>query len=88
MSSIDYFGSIIGVCASNIYKNNSYSLNDGISYYNFDGNYYLDNSSNAFGATVKDGGEYSLVEDKGATSATLEVIQNSEVYNSILKKLN
>lgn len=88
VSSIDYFGSIIGVCASNIYKNNSYSLNDGISYYNFDGNYYLDNSSNAFGATVKDGGEYSLVEDKGATSATLEVIQNSEVYNSILKKLN
>ena len=63
-------------------------MNDGISYYNFDGNYYLDNSSNAFGATVTDGGEYSLVEDKGATSATLEVIQNSEVYNSKLKKLN
>ncbi|MDE6474437.1 MAG: hypothetical protein K2L70_04995 [Clostridia bacterium] len=88
VSSVDYFGSIVGVCASNIYINNSYSLNDGISYYNFDGNYYLNNSSKAFGATVTDEDEYSLVEDKGATSATLEVIQNSEVYNSILKKLN
>ncbi|MDE6210448.1 MAG: hypothetical protein K2G42_00520 [Clostridia bacterium] len=88
-SNVNYFGNIVGVCAKNIYENNSYTLNNDIEYHNFDSNYYLSNSSSAFGAAVTDEGDYSSAEeDKGATSATIEVIQNLEAYKSILKKFN
>ena len=87
-SDVDYSGNIVGVCAENIYENNSYNLNDGVDYYNFDGNYYLEGSVNAFGAKVTDDKEHFSVEDKGATAAAIEVIQNLEAYKSILKKVN
>lgn len=86
-SEVDYFGNIVGVCAANIYENNSYTLNDDIEYHNFEDNYYSFSASNAFGAKKTDDG-YSDAEDKGATFASVEVIQNLDGYKSILKVFN
>ncbi|MDE6372090.1 MAG: hypothetical protein K2L61_00950, partial [Clostridia bacterium] len=85
---VSYFGNIVGVCGATVYEKNSYTSTSGVEYYNFDGNYYLDNSLKAFGATVIDDDNFAQVEDKGAMSATMEYIQNSEIYKSILKIFN
>ena len=81
-SEVAYFGNIVGVCGANLYQSNSYT-SGGTEYHNFEGNYYLTNSHKAFGATVTDDGDYASVEDKGATSATIEDIRNLEKYKSI-----
>lgn len=79
---VSRFGNIVGVCGANIYGSNSY-VSGNVEYYNFAGNCYLENSLNAFGATVS-GDEYAPAEDKGATAADKEEIQNSEAYQAIL----
>ncbi|MDE5756774.1 MAG: hypothetical protein K2I23_06765, partial [Clostridia bacterium] len=84
-SGVSYFGNIVGVCGVNTYENNLYNTSNGVEYYNFDGNYYLGNSSKAFGATVTDDDSFAAVEDKGADIATSEFIQNTEIYKTILK---
>ncbi|MDE6666987.1 MAG: hypothetical protein K2K38_01405 [Clostridia bacterium] len=83
---ISYFGNIVGVSGANIYESN---LNlSGNPKHNFDGNYYLDNSSfNALGMTITEDGNYISAEDKGATAASLADIQNSEGYKAILTAL-
>ncbi len=86
-SGVEYFGNIIGVCGANVYEKNSYTAG-GKEYPNFEGNYYINNSLSAFGATLSDDGGYTTAEDKGATPATIENIQNSEVYKSILSELD
>lgn len=78
-----YFGNIAGVCGANIYETNSYFSNN-IEYHNFENNYYTGNSSKAFGKTVTADGDFVSVEDKGATSTTIDDIQNSKEYKEIL----
>ena len=85
-SSASYFGNIVGVCGANIYETNSYTAGNE-EYHNFENNVYVSNSMSALGSTITSDGEYVLAADKGATSATLEVIQNSEIYKSILSAL-
>ena len=75
-SEISNFGNIIGVCDAKIYEIDC-----------FDKNYYLENSSIAFGAIITEDGSLTPVEDKGATSAKTEDIKNSEEYKSILTNL-
>lgn len=84
-SDISYFGSIVGVCGAKIYESNSFGSGEDL-YNNFDGNYYSDAFSNAFGATVTNGDEFVAVEDKGATGASIEQIKNSVGYKLILSK--
>lgn len=81
---VDYFGNIVGVCGRNIYENNSFVLGDD-EYHNFEGNYYLQNSSAAFGATVTKDGAYALAEDKGAASLTEDKIKEDKIYQAILR---
>lgn len=84
-SDISYFGSIVGVCGAKIYESNSFGSGEDL-YNNFDGNYYSDAFSNAFGATVANGDEFVAAEDKGATGASIEQIKNSVGYKLILSK--
>ncbi len=87
LSEISYFGNIVGVCGANVYENNLYYMGT-TEYHNFDGNCYLNNSLNAFGATVAEDETFNQTdENKGATAATIEEIQNSEIYQSILNLL-
>ncbi len=81
----DYFGNIAGVLGANVYEKNSY-VSGNREYPNFEGNYYLNNSFGAFGATLSEDGGYATAQDKGATSATIGEIQNSEIYKSILSE--
>ncbi|MDE5601296.1 MAG: hypothetical protein K2J16_02240 [Clostridia bacterium] len=81
-----YFGNIVGVCGANIYEMNSYTA-DGREYHNFDGNYYVNSSSNALGSTVTTDGRFVPAADKGATFATLQDIEKLEEYNLILTTL-
>ncbi len=85
-ANISDFGNIAGACGANIYESNSYYINN-IEYHNFEGNYYLENSFCAFGKTVTADGSFASAEDKGAISATIEEIQNSEGYKSIINTL-
>ncbi|MDE7168249.1 MAG: hypothetical protein K2O28_05305 [Clostridia bacterium] len=78
---VKYFGNIAGVCGEFVYQNNTISRI-------FDGNYYLDNNSSAFGAIVKEDDSFVSVEDDGADVATIEEMQNTEAYQAILKALN
>ena len=81
----NYFGSIVGVCGEDIYDRNSYtSGKDQLA--NFEGNYYL-GTAPSFGRVVSTEGEYSEVNDKGASAATGDEIINHETYREILKKL-
>lgn len=80
------FGNIVGVCGAHIYENNSYTAGTS-EYHNFEDNYYIGNSSAAFGATMDADGNFASVGDKGATSATIEEIKNSETYKAILDVL-
>ena len=80
-----YFGNIVGVCGVNVYEKNSYTTDSG-EFYNFGGNYYLDNGLKSFGATLKGEDKFVAVDGKGAASATVEFIKNSENYKSIWLK--
>ncbi|MDE6472483.1 MAG: hypothetical protein K2L52_05595 [Clostridia bacterium] len=82
-SEVKYFGNIVGACGANIYRENSYTSGTS-EHRNFEDNYYLANSFSAFGATVSGDDIANAVEDKGATSATLEEILNSKAYKSII----
>ncbi|MDE6441836.1 MAG: hypothetical protein K2L12_03670 [Clostridia bacterium] len=85
-----YCGNIVGVCGANIYENNSYIAISGMTemeFHNFEGNYYSGNGLTAFGKTISEDGSFTSVEDKGATSATIEDIKNSENYKLILSAL-
>ena len=95
---LNYFGAIVGVCGAHVYESNSYSVSDSIStvtYKRFDGNFYLNTFSSAFGATVIDvkideettKEEFAIVADKGATPASLDYIQDSKIYKAILEAL-
>ncbi len=86
LSYASYFGNIVGVCGVNVYEKNSYTTDSG-EFYNFGGNYYLDNGLKSFGATLKGEDKFVAVDGKGAASATLEFIKNSENYKSILAKI-
>lgn len=86
LSNVTYFGNIVGVCGANIYESNSYTWGS-LEYKNFDGNYYLDNTLTALGSTATDDGSFVLADDKGSTSATIEDINNSQAYKSILTAL-
>ncbi|MDE6302546.1 MAG: hypothetical protein K2M36_03040, partial [Clostridia bacterium] len=88
-----YFGAIVGVCGAHIYETNSYTVSTDMGafiqtaeYHNFVGNYYAENVSPAFGGTV-DGDNFAQAEGKGATPASVENMQNSSVYKSILTAL-
>lgn len=86
-----FVGNVAGACGANIYELNSYaSATD--EYRNFENNVYLNDSLyKAFGTKVtvdSDGNNnYASAEDKGASSATLEEIVNSDGYKAILKEL-
>lgn len=86
-----FVGNIAGACGANIYEINSYtSATD--EYRNFENNVYLNDSLyKAFGTKVTvnaDGNNnYASAEDKGASSAALEEIVNSDGYKAILKEL-
>ncbi len=82
----DYIGNIIGVCAANIYKSNSFTSDDK-TYLNFDGNYCLPNERSAFGATVNADETFERVEGKGFTALSAEEIIKSELYNAILERI-
>lgn len=86
LSYASYFGNIVGVCGANVYEKNSYTTDSG-EFYNFGGNYYLDNGLKSFGATLKGEDKFVAVDGKGAASATVEFIKNSENYKSILAKI-
>ena len=81
VTDVKYFGNIAGVFGEFVYQNNTISRI-------FDGNYYLDNNSSAFGAIVKEDDSFVSVEDDGADVATIEEMQNTEAYQAILKALN
>ena len=86
-SDASYFGNIVGVCGANVYEKNSYTSGSGGEYYNFGGNYYLENGFKSFGATLEGEDKFVAVDGKGADSATVEFIKNSENYKSILAKI-
>ncbi|MDE6201294.1 MAG: hypothetical protein K2M47_05400 [Clostridiales bacterium] len=85
-----YFGNIVGVCGANIYYSNSY-YSSNVEYHNFDGNYYVNNSFSAFGATAStnesDSTLTAAVEDKGATSMSIEDVKKTVTYKKILSEL-
>ena len=85
ISKVDYFGSIVGACGREIYRQNSYYSSD-VEYHNFDNNYYIGGFS-AFGAVVNDAEEFVVVEDKGATVIDGNA-EELELYKEITKKLN
>ena len=83
----DYFGNIVGVCGKHVYEANSYKSGDS-DYANFDGNYYIENGRNSFGATASTKEEidgYAPVEGqgKGTTPLTESEIKGSDLYNAI-----
>lgn len=82
-----HIGAVVGACGANIYEKNSYTSGNA-EYRNFEGNYYSNNFSSAFGATLRDENNYEAAADKGATAATPEEIHNSEGYQAILNALN
>ncbi|MBD5132685.1 MAG: hypothetical protein HDT28_08900 [Clostridiales bacterium] len=84
-----YFGNIVGACGANIYESNLYYSGD-VELHNFNGNYYVDNSFMAFGATFANssgGGLVTDVSDKGATSLPTEEVKTTETYKTILSEL-
>ena len=88
-----YAGSIVGLCASDVYEQNTYVSNNE-EYHNFEGNYYVSNNFPPYGAlakTVEDEEgtrtEFTLLtekDDKGVTSATAEEIEQTENYQTIM----
>lgn len=86
VSEVTYFGNIVGVCGAHIYESNSYASGNNV-YYNFEGNAYTENAFKAFGATVSGEGDFTPVEDKGASAGAFEDIQNSEGYKNIIGAL-
>ena len=86
-----FVGNIAGACGANIYELNSYASATE-EYRNFENNVYLNDSLyKAFGTKVTvdaDGNNnYASAEDKGASSAAIEEIVNSDGYKAILKEL-
>lgn len=83
-----YFGNIVGACGENIYESNLY-YSSGVERRNFDGNYYVNNSYTAFGATRSsaDGGVNIDVEDKGATALSTAGVKETQTYKAILSEL-
>ena len=85
-SAVSYFGNIVGVCGANIYEKNSY-VSGNTEVKNFEGNYYLNSSSTAFGAKVSGEGNFVSAEDKGASIATIEDMKGADIYKAILSTL-
>lgn len=82
-----YSGGIVGACGADIYDSNMYYVND-VLYYNFAGNYYLENPvTTAFGAVITTDEAYLQASDKGATPLTIAEIKNTAVYKDIVGKL-
>lgn len=83
-----YFGNIVGVCGANIYATNSY-YSDDVEHHYFDGNYYVNNSFTAFGATLSaDAASLTHnVGDKGATFMSIDDVKKTETYKKILSEI-
>ena len=86
IGTFNYFGNIVGVCGVGVYERNSYTSGN-TQYYNFAGNYYIQNGQQSFGATAASQDEFVRVEGKGSTPATQSEIQNNQTYKDILQKL-
>lgn len=83
---IAYFGNIVGASGENIYDSNLFQTTGGVDYYNFHGNWYVDNSKNAFGTLINADGEYvSADENKGAEATDRDAILVSDGYKNIMK---
>ena len=83
----NYYGNIVGVCGANVYESNSYVNGDGVESYNFDGNYFVENSVPSFGAKATTDEIFLRVDGKGATSAPLTEIIQTDLYKQIKEKL-
>lgn len=85
-SDVNYFGNIVGSFGANVYESNYYSVSNR-EYYHIGDNYCLDNSQKAVGALISGDDSFAAAEDKGATSATPEFIEDSEIYKAIISEL-
>ena len=82
----DAVGSILGVCGSNVYDENSYLMN-GEKQTVFEGNIYVASSGQAaFGGAATADGDILIAPDKGAKAMSRDEISASDLYGEIIAR--
>ena len=83
-------GGIAAACGKNIHDSNAYSDSGGNVHNNFKDNYFVPSLDSllAVGFVTADGTAFSSGSNVGASSVTIEVINNSETYKKILSALS
>lgn len=89
-SSASRNGGIAAACGKNIHDSNAYSDSGGNVHNNFKDNYFVPSLDSllAVGFVTADGTAFSSGSNVGASSVTIEVINNSETYKKILSALS